>query len=132
MMRLEKPTIILLGGVLAAALVFGIGKSYDYRLKANLRNLKTECVEEGKKETLAKSWPGVLVCDPMELYLSDSSKTLAVGVQAKIVAAQKDVLESQDWFLPVAIALLAISALPWFWYFLLRRIRELRDAILEK
>ncbi len=132
MTRLEKPTIILLGGVLAAALAFGIGKANTYRLETNLRNLQTECTEEGKKETLAKSFGGVLICDPMDLYLSESSKNLHVGIQAKVVAAQKDVLRSEDWVLPVAIALLAISALPWFWYFLLRRIRELRDAILRK
>src|SRR5688572_866901 len=119
MTRLEKPTIILLGGFLAAALVFGIGKANNYRLEANVRNLQTKCVEEGKKETL---WPGVLLCDPMTLYLSESSKksegskTLPVGIQAKIVAAQEDLLQSQDWFLPVAIAVLAVGALPWFWY----------------
>ena len=131
-MRLEKPTIILLGGVLTATLVFGIGKANIYRLKKNLRNLQTECIEEGNKEALVKSFGGVLICDPMDLYLSESSKNPHVGIQAKLVAAQKDVLKSEDWFLPVAIVVLVISALPWLWYFLLRRIRELRDAILGK
>lgn len=132
MASLEKPTIILVGGALAAALVFGIGKANTYRLEANLRNLQTECIEEGKKETLAKSFGGILICDPMDLYLSESSKNPHVGIQAKVVAAQKDVFGSEKWFLPVAIVLLVMSALPWFWYFLLRRIRELRDAILGK
>ena len=131
MTRLEKPTIVLLGGILAAALIVGAGFANRYRLESNLRNLQAECIEEGKKETLAKSFGGVLICDPMELYLSESQNP-HVGIQAKLVAAKGEVLETGEWFIPIAIAVLVISALPWSWYFLLRRIRELRETILGK
>lgn len=65
-----------------------------------------------------------LVCDPDEL----STDTLT-GVQAKIVSAHQATRASQSWPIPAALILLGIGTVPWLWYFLLRRIAELRSAI---
>lgn len=36
---------------------------------------------------------------------------------------------ADEWATPVAAIVLVLSALPWRWYFILRRICELREAI---
>jgi hypothetical protein len=55
-----------------------------------------------------------------------------VGIQAAIVNAQQAVAASETWPIPAALVLLGIGATPWLWYFLLRRIAELRSAIAGK
>jgi hypothetical protein len=67
-----------------------------------------------------------LVCDAQEL---STVELKAGGVQAKIVDADRDIRSSRSWPLPVALAVLSLSALPWLWYAFLRRIAELRVAI---
>jgi hypothetical protein len=66
-----------------------------------------------------------LVCDADNLGNSGA----LVGIQAKIVDVDRAVRNSTDWPLPVALALFGLSATPWLWYALLRRIGELRAAI---
>ena len=45
---------------------------------------------------------------------------------------QVDLHRSDYWTRRVAVVMLAMLATPWLWYFLLRRIAELRVAILGK
>jgi hypothetical protein len=37
-----------------------------------------------------------------------------------------------DWPYTLAAAIAGVLALPWCWYFFLRRVKELREAILGK
>lgn len=69
---------------------------------------------------------GPLVCDAEELSTVEASTG---GIQAKIVQAHRAVTSSKRWPLTVALSVLVLSALPWAWYALLRRIGELRAAI---
>lgn len=71
--------------------------------------------------------PGKMVCDPDEL--SDVSTT---GIQEKLVNAQRAAQASQSWPIPASLILIGIGSAPWLWYFLLRRIAELRSAISGK
>jgi hypothetical protein len=68
----------------------------------------------------------VPTCDPRELV---SSGLDLIGVQAKLVEADRAVTDSKAWPLTVALAVFVLGALPWAWYALLRRIGELRAAI---
>jgi hypothetical protein len=56
------------------------------------------------------------------------------GVQAKLVSAYHDLRsqESSARFFLIAAVIVGVSALPWLWYFLLRKIRELEDVIAGK
>jgi hypothetical protein len=59
--------------------------------------------------------------------LNDTGKL--IGIQAKILDVSRAVRSSRSWPLPIALALFGLSAMPWLWYALLRRIGELRAAI---
>ena len=132
MNRPEKPTIIFLVGVLLAALVFGAGKANTLRVESNLRELQDKCIEEGNQETLAKSFGGVLVCDPVALVSLDDGRELSRNIQTQLAATQRELKESESWSVPAAVVILLLSCLPWAWYFLLRRVKELREAIMGK
>lgn len=66
-----------------------------------------------------------LVCDASTLARLGNN----VGIQADIVKAHWAAIASRDWPIPAALFVLGVSVLPWLWYFLLRRIAELRAAI---
>ena len=55
-----------------------------------------------------------------------------VGVQAEIVTTQRAIWRWERWPYAAATLVALLSGLPWAWYFLLRRIRELRDVIAGK
>lgn len=99
--------------------------------EAALKNAKTatpteETVVQAQEPWANESWRNDrLVCDPYELLAIASELQ---GVQAEIAAAHKAQLDPTPWILGSALLLVA-SALPWFWYFLLRRLAEVRAAI---
>lgn len=68
-----------------------------------------------------------MVCLPSDLQ----SLPGLTGLQAEIVAANAASFNSEPWIYRACL-LFAISAIPWTWYFLLRRIAELRSAISGK
>jgi hypothetical protein len=80
-----------------------------------------------KYQSEAAKWAAApLVCDPETLGDLDGS----VGIQAEIKSAVTAVRESKNWGIPsVALFVLGIGAIPWFWYFLLRRLSEIRAAL---
>lgn len=132
-MRLKKENKILLGGMLIALLILLLDVANTYRLELELDRLQEHCVEERESIDRSKSrFPGKLICDPRDLRSLASKDNPSVGIQAKVVAAYENFLDSKRRFLPLAIAVFIIGVVPWCWYFLLRRIRELRDAILGK
>ena len=75
-------------------------------------------------------------CDPGQLTTdsahaaSDANAPLVRGIHGEVVEAHRAVTASK--LLPVrqiAFVVFVLGALPWAWYFLLRRIAELRAAI---
>lgn len=104
----------------------------DRRLQAEVGKLVAQCRADSERRTRAPTGPwdkDPLICTPAEL------RTVAwslVGVQAQIADAQRKRDRFAEWLPVVAIAVGVIGALPFLWYFLLRRIRELREAIIGR
>jgi len=133
---LDKPAKVLIGGIFAGAFVYGLGEMNTFRLERRVEELQKECVaqteSEAKKQgtlsALANIFSGKATCDPVELARSDGYS----GIQGQLAAAQRDALRWGNSVQISAIAIPLLCSLPWWWYFLLRRIRELREAIAGK
>jgi hypothetical protein len=133
---LDKLAKVLIVGVLAGPLTYGLGQVYEHRLERRVQELHTACVAEGEAEAqrpgtfsaLANAFRGKLQCDPVELAKFGDH----VGIQGQLAVAQLDVWRWSDWPFIACVAILFGCTLPWFWYFVLRRIRELREAITGK
>lgn len=129
---MDKPIRFLALGLVVAFLVLIAGRLGEWKLQSDLAALVAQCNEENKAN---RSAPGPQwnrdpkVCVP-ETLLQLGGDT--VGIQAKIIYAAR--MADRAWDLPLTIALVAavIGALPYAWYFLLRRIRELRDAVIGR
>jgi hypothetical protein len=74
--------------------------------------------------------PPELVCDGAELQ--SAGPAYLASYQSELLAAHEATTSSKPWPNLIALVLLAIGATPWLWYFLLRRIAELRSAISGK
>jgi hypothetical protein len=120
-----KPTKILLGGIVCAGIIASGQLFYNRWLENQLRASEAECIAEGKRDLREGSH---LLCD------ADSLSEDAVGVQAKLYSAGRElrVAKLNPLFFYFAVLVIVLCALPWLWYFLLRRIRELRDVIAGK
>jgi hypothetical protein len=133
---LDKPAKILIGGIIAGALIYGLGEMNTLRLERRVQELQRACVAETEAEAkkqgalsaLAGIFTGKMTCDPLELARSNSYP----GIQGQLAAAQRDVLRWASWPQISGIAIPLMCSLPWLWYFSLRRIRELREAIVGK
>jgi hypothetical protein len=68
------------------------------------------------------------VCDAKSLVGTEEYK----GIQAQIVQAQNDAGSAKEWPYFIALLVLLFSAIPWGWYFLLRRVQEIRNVIVGK
>ena len=133
---MDKPAKILIGGIIAGALTFGLGEMNTLRLERRVQELQRACFAETEAEAkkqgalsaLASIFSGKMTCDPVELARSESYP----GIQGQLAAAERDVLRWANWPRISAIAIPLVCSLPWLWYFFLRRIRELHEAILGK
>lgn len=136
---MDKLKKILITGLALGAAVAAGGVVNTHRLQAKLEELRTACIAEDEKEAkvpgsytaLAAQFGGKTLCNPVELSLSSNSNELR-GLQEQLVTTQRALVDSRQWpiFLGTAIAL--FLAIPWTWYFLLRRLREIREAITGK
>jgi hypothetical protein len=106
-------------------------------LESTVAALQAKCVAESEKNT--KSGTGwrhdPLVCDPKEL--ANISSNPGNGIRKEMAVKETALYNEQQYYpmqLPylIALAIGLIAGLPWSWYFLLRRIRELSDAIRGK
>lgn len=120
---MNKSIKILIGGLSVAAIVIVVGLVNTYRLDSKVQQLELTCIEEGKVD---KSSEWELVCEAKQLSLD------SVGIQLEIAEAQLDAKKSREWPYIFALGILAISVVPFAWYFLLARVRELHDAITGK
>jgi hypothetical protein len=133
---LDKPAKLLIGGIIAGALIYGLGEMNMFRLGRRVQELQRACVAETEAEAkkqgalsaLASIFSGKMTCDPVELARSDGY----TGIQGQLAAAERDVLRWANWPQISSIAIPLVCSLPWLWYFFLRRIRELREAIAGK
>jgi hypothetical protein len=133
---LDKPTKILIGGIVISALTYGLGQWNAHRLEHKVQQLQNACVAqkdaEEKKQGPWSGLAGILTakttCDPATLARSNDY----TGIQAQLAAAEREHQAWGNWPSWVAIVIAVMSCLPWLWYFFLRRIRELREAITGK
>lgn len=127
---MRTPNKVLIGGLVLAALIATGGAANTARLEGRVKELESACAEESKRE-MAKFPKLTLLCEANELArLEHASKS--VGIQSQIVNAYRDSQRSGEWPYVLAIVVAFLAAMPWTWYFLLRRIAELRDAIVGK
>jgi hypothetical protein len=134
--KLDKPTKVLFAGILVGVLVYGFGQMYAHRLERRIQELQRACVAESQAETkehgalsaLTSIFAAKPSCDPVELARSDEH----TGIQGQLAAAELDALSWAHWPLIASMTILLGCCLPWLWYFFLRRIRELREAIIGK
>jgi hypothetical protein len=129
---MDKPTKILLGGIVCAGMIASGQMFYNRSLENKVNQLKAECIAEDMAEREKTPGKGQTVCDAEEL--EGVVEVKGQGVQAKLVYAYRDLQreKSSSRFFLFAAVVVGVSALPWLWYFLLRRIRELRDVIVGK
>jgi hypothetical protein len=131
---MQKPTRIFIIGLVSAGLVWTAGTLNTRRLTRHEAALEIQC-----KQSTKPPFGFVPDCD-WKTLVSDSAPSTGidpdiaaafapVGIQADIVKAHQAVAASEAWPIPAALVLLGIGATPWLWYFLLRRIAELRSAM---
>jgi hypothetical protein len=133
-------------------LVAAIGIGNTYRLERRVESLTAACIAEdtamrakASASTEARSftfeelqrggWEKIGIgCDPKTL-VELGSRVEPVDVQRDLVDAQQALdtarANRRDWLI-LGIAIAVILGLPWLWYFLLDRIKELRHAITGK
>lgn len=127
---MDKPTKYLFAGLALAALICIVGYLASLYENSQLTSLVEKCNAEAlqaPKGPWLNYRKAPLVCDPADLAglrVSD-----VVGVQKEIVVTQLNVGRALNNSLVLAVIVLVLFAAPYAWYFLLRRIRELRDAI---
>lgn len=130
-MIMSKQAKIFFIGVVVGFIVLAVGYALDRRDQSALDELvakcKTETIEAPKGPWL-KYQVAPLVCEPSELI----KYTKLVGVQQEIVQSYWERGNSFFWSQVLAVLLLGVFALPYAWYFLLRRVRELVKAITGK
>lgn len=128
---MSKPAKIFFLGVVVGMAALAVGylldKREQYALDALVVKCKTQTIEapEGQRP---KFQDAPLVCEPSELIgLPD-----LIGIQNKIAQSYLARGNCLFWSQLLAVLLLGVFALPYSWYFLLRRVRELVKAITGK
>jgi hypothetical protein len=133
---LDKPTKVLIGGIFVGALIYGLGEMNTHRLERRVQELQKACVAEKEAEAkkqgtfsaLTSIFTGKPTCDPVELARLDSD----IGIQGQLAAAERELLQWDNWPAITGVVLVVMCSLPWLWHCFLRRIRELREAIAGK
>lgn len=154
-MRLSKPSQLFLGGVVVALLVCGAGQLIVHGTESKLigrrigsiqiapntaarvGEAEAECVKSGGiYDAIASHYSvnEIKLAPVCKVWVQLMDRT---GSWTDQPAASADrsgtwLQFAERWTLPAAAVVLALSALPWLWYFILRRIRELHDAIVGK
>lgn len=133
---MKKPTQYLLIGLVLGVIAIAIGHIVSAQLSQKVESLISECKVQNQKPTPvdAPAWAKApLICEPQELESpAGSSNGKLVGVQASIVETRAASLSWQERSRFVGILLFGILALPYCWQFLLRRIVELRQALVGR
>jgi hypothetical protein len=132
-MPLSKPAQVFLIGVVVAILSYGVGLFMIRNAESELRDARSECEKRDFYADLAEKYGGRIVCDPVELLKIENPARPSQGNAARLLAAYKALEERERWpLLAIAGIILGLAAIPWLWYFILRRVRELSKAVLGK
>lgn len=128
---MEKPTLVLGLGLLLAGAVASGQALVEHRYEKKLSDAIKVCAAHRPAKEEGKPWLDIqLICDTEYFYghMQDAWVTPQLEV--------RDALEARDrisrWPYALALCIALLTALPWTWYFLLRRIAELRTAIAGK
>ncbi len=130
--RISGPAKSLLVAAAAALAIVGYGLAGHLQHQADLRAHVAACEKEANRPVTKPDGQDVtlrLMCDPREL---DKGVDLPAGIQGQIVLAQREVDGGWGEEGLIAILVLLVGAIPWGWYFLLERIREMRQAALGR
>lgn len=156
MKHITTPIRIFLGGIIIAIIILGLGWANTTRLTSKLNQLekdKWEVYADNKspsnnaptRSATSKKLSGKLV--PREDLpthpgdhpsLSEQWDQTPVpdeqfsAKEREIDSVRYAVNDSRMMTFVIAASIIAASLLPWLWYFLLKRIRELREAIIGK
>ena len=125
---------LLFGLILGAAAIAGGCVVSEY-FNQELERLVAVCETENQKPASpnAPAWAkDPLVCDFRLLNDAPAASNNLVGVQARIVEAQAASLIWSERSRVVGLLLFGIFAIPYCWHFLLRRIVEVRQALLGR
>jgi hypothetical protein len=143
---LDKPLKILVTGTAIAAALAAfcaitneIGTARHEQKIASLEStiaaLQGKCAAASEESVGSGSGyeHSPLICDPKKL----SGYAGLGGVQRDMAEKQNEIDIERQYYpmeLPyiIALAIVVIAGIPWSWYFLLRRIREVSDAILGR
>ncbi len=124
---MDKSTKALIIGAVCGLAIASIGVIINWQLQQKLESLVKTCAAERDK-TANSSLRFEPFCDPRDLAAFDSG----VGIQGEIISVQRQLNWLDRWLQLLGLTIAAGSALPWCWYFLLARVRELCDAIIGK
>lgn len=130
-----KPARFFLLFVALAAVSGMVDAVWQKRLDAQVAKVEQRCRSESD-EAIGKFDKEKDAQSPWKLSPMVCDKTLVSSTQHEAVGIQKEVVDAhmarRDHFYPgflVAGALLLIGSVPAVWYFLLRRISEVADAV---
>jgi hypothetical protein len=133
---MNKSLRLLLIGLGLAITILGIGAIGAHQSKSRIALLVGECQAEAKKP---RPDGFELDCDPIGLLRTDNGERnkygykAMPGIQGSIALAQRrlGIWENIPFPFVAAITLIFLG-LPWAWYFILARVKELREALVGK
>lgn len=124
---LRIQTKILLGGLALASLILVFGQARLYELERDLGSVVQQCeLVFGLASSVCEVeevFPGIRLVVPASQQ-AERDYTLA-----EIEDTQTLILSSRNLTNKISLAVLFLALIPWLWYFLLKRIREISDAI---
>ncbi|MCJ7603600.1 MAG: hypothetical protein MUO63_19130 [Desulfobulbaceae bacterium] len=125
---MDKPLKALIVGLLLGATVAVVSWVKVDRYEDRLKELRVACEKESETSGFSK-FGGTLICDPAELV---SISNTPPGIQGELVAAQQALRQWKETGPFASGIIILLLGLPWAWYFLLSRLRELREALIGK
>lgn len=149
---MERPTIALgIGLTLGGAILAG-GHWNMQRLQREEHRLRVACAAEEQKalqlrdplEPPLSTWnfdgipdaedrchPAILAVNG-RLHEAAEGETPLRRVQQELVDVHNAAVQFREWPAVIGVGVFTLFAVPWAWYFLLRRIRELREAVMGR
>ncbi|NSX08774.1 hypothetical protein HTX81_09315 [Pseudomonas lini] len=128
---MSKPAKIFFLGVVVCLVVLAVGYLLDKREQSTLDSLIAKCKTETMEAPTGpwqKYQEAPLVCEPTELLIYPD----IIGIQKEVRQSYLGRGDYFSWSQLLAVLLMGVFVLPYAWYFLLRRVRELVKAITGK
>jgi hypothetical protein len=137
---MAKTTKILLAGVILGLLTLGVGQLATVKNAAHFSDLVAKCEAESTQQAKRAQLDSVQPKPPWEIddvvCNPDALRRLGVkelqGVQRELVLAEQDLGGPFETASVIAGLVMFLTAIPYSWYFFLRRIREVANAVTGK